>query len=183
MLAGYSPFVGKDSIETYSNIMRGDVRLPRDFDKDARALLRHLLVADVTRRYGCLRGGAADVLQHAVSGVRDTRFNGRCSGGGGILLTFLSSFATFQFFATVDLAALLRCELPPPRAPGRGESCLWTGGGFNLSTFDLVQASNKSKCATTTMCDAPSVTGAGPGLKSAPEVPMTGSDSELFADW
>lgn len=69
MLAGYTPFAGENALETYSNILRGEVSLPRNLGKDARALLRRLLCADVTRRLGCLRGGAADVLQHAVSGV------------------------------------------------------------------------------------------------------------------
>lgn len=67
MLSGYTPFVGDDAIGTYSNIIRGDIHLPRTFDDATRSMLRHLLTADVTKRYGCLKGGAYDVQHHSVS--------------------------------------------------------------------------------------------------------------------
>ena len=32
--------------------------------RDAKSLVKHLLVADVTKRYGCLRAGANDIKNH-----------------------------------------------------------------------------------------------------------------------
>lgn len=32
--------------------------------RDAKSLVKHLLVADVTKRYGCLRNGANDIKNH-----------------------------------------------------------------------------------------------------------------------
>ena len=33
-------------------------------DRDAKSLVKHLLTADVTKRYGCLRNGANDIKNH-----------------------------------------------------------------------------------------------------------------------
>ena len=77
MLTGYTPFAADDALGTCARILRGDVKLPRflldDLNAPARGLLRRLLVADVTRRYGCLRHGAADVQQHDVSWCKGRR--------------------------------------------------------------------------------------------------------------
>lgn len=53
--------------DIYRNILTGRVHLPRHLSEAARSLLRHLLVGDVTRRYGCMRRGMHDVLEHRVS--------------------------------------------------------------------------------------------------------------------
>lgn len=44
--------------------MKGKIKFPRDFDKNAKSLVKHLLVADVTKRYGCLKNGANDIKNH-----------------------------------------------------------------------------------------------------------------------
>ena len=44
--------------------MKGKVKFPRDFDKNAKSLVKHLLVADLTKRYGNLKGGASDIKTH-----------------------------------------------------------------------------------------------------------------------
>jgi hypothetical protein len=51
----------------YQKILKGKVKFPRDFDKylnffnfnfrNAKSLVKHLLVADLTKRYGNLKGG------------------------------------------------------------------------------------------------------------------------------
>ena len=45
--------------------MKGKVKFPRDFDKNAKSLVKHLLVADLTKRYGNLKGGASDIKTHS----------------------------------------------------------------------------------------------------------------------
>ena len=64
MLAGEPPFVDDDPMKIYQLIMRGDIVFPASMDRPARSLIKKLLTADLTRRYGCLAGGANDVLQH-----------------------------------------------------------------------------------------------------------------------
>jgi hypothetical protein len=44
--------------------LKGKVKFPRNFDKDAKSLVKHLLVADLTKRYGNLKGGANDIKTH-----------------------------------------------------------------------------------------------------------------------
>ena len=44
--------------------MKGKDKFPRDFDKNAKSLVKHLLVADLTKRYGNLKGGAEDIKTH-----------------------------------------------------------------------------------------------------------------------
>ena len=64
MLAGIDPFNDEDPMAIYQKILKGKVKFPRDFDKNAKSLVKHLLVADVTKRYGCLKGGVNDIKGH-----------------------------------------------------------------------------------------------------------------------
>ena len=73
MLAGIDPFNDADPMMIYQNIIRGNIRFPRTFDKDGRSLVRHLLVADLSRRYGNLKNGyIISIIRHQkpqVSGL------------------------------------------------------------------------------------------------------------------
>ena len=44
--------------------MKGKIKFPRNFDKDAKSLIKHLLVADLSKRYGNLKNGAEDIKNH-----------------------------------------------------------------------------------------------------------------------
>jgi len=61
MLSGSPPFVDDDPMGIYQKILAGKVSFPRFFDKQARKLIKNLLVADLTKRYGCLKGQADDI--------------------------------------------------------------------------------------------------------------------------
>lgn len=39
------------------SIIRGNLKFPRTFDKDGRSLVKHLLVSDLSKRYGNLKNG------------------------------------------------------------------------------------------------------------------------------
>lgn len=67
-VAGYSPFADHDNDDQMvicKNILRGEVNFPAHV-KDAKLkdLVSKLLVKDIPRRLGCMRGGAADVKAH-----------------------------------------------------------------------------------------------------------------------
>eukprot|EP00357_Protocruzia_adherens_P033838 CAMPEP_0115005132 /NCGR_PEP_ID=MMETSP0216-20121206/19671_1 /TAXON_ID=223996 /ORGANISM="Protocruzia adherens, Strain Boccale" /LENGTH=321 /DNA_ID=CAMNT_0002371363 /DNA_START=341 /DNA_END=1306 /DNA_ORIENTATION=- len=66
MIAGIDPFSDEDPMAIYQKILRGRIRFPRFFDKDAKSLVKHLLVADPSKRYGSVANGqgADDIINH-----------------------------------------------------------------------------------------------------------------------
>ena len=64
MIAGIDPFNADDPMQIYQNILKGKVKFPKDFDSNAKSLVKHLLVADVTQRYGCMKKGVNDIKNH-----------------------------------------------------------------------------------------------------------------------
>lgn len=65
MLAGHPPFYDANPMKLYENILAGVVRYPSYFDAAATDLLGKLLTADLTKRFGNLRNGSRDVMEHA----------------------------------------------------------------------------------------------------------------------
>jgi protein kinase A len=51
--------------------LKGKIKFPRNFDKDAKSLIKHLLVADLSKRYGNLKNGAEDIKNHRWYGEID----------------------------------------------------------------------------------------------------------------
>ena len=66
MLVGIDPFSDDDPMKTYQKIIKGKINFPKDFDKNAKSLIKHLLTADTTKRYGCLKNGVKDILNHRL---------------------------------------------------------------------------------------------------------------------
>lgn len=64
MIAGIDPFNDDDTMGIYQKILKGKIKFPKEFDRDAKSLVKHLLVADVTKRYGCLKSGVSDIKTH-----------------------------------------------------------------------------------------------------------------------
>jgi serine/threonine protein kinase len=64
ILAGQPPFVDSDPMAIYELILEGSVRYPRYFDRQSKNIVRKLLRADLTKRLGCLKGGADDLKRH-----------------------------------------------------------------------------------------------------------------------
>ena len=48
----------------YQKILAGKIYFPKYFDKNAKALVKKLLTADLSKRYGNLKDGADDILKH-----------------------------------------------------------------------------------------------------------------------
>ncbi|CAM6089012.1 unnamed protein product [Calypogeia fissa] len=65
MLAGYPPFYDDDPAQTYKKILAGRVNFPGHFSRSAKDLIRQLLVADLTKRIGCLKDGVKDLKNHS----------------------------------------------------------------------------------------------------------------------
>eukprot|EP00742_Colponemidia_sp_Colp-10_P000759 GILJ01000825.1.p1 GENE.GILJ01000825.1~~GILJ01000825.1.p1 ORF type:complete len:330 (-),score=65.08 GILJ01000825.1:191-1180(-) len=64
MLVGYPPFVDDDPMGIYQKILDGKIVFPRYFDKHAKSLVKKLLTADLTKRYGNLKAGVDDIKRH-----------------------------------------------------------------------------------------------------------------------
>lgn len=52
-------------------ILQGNLTFPRWIDRNAKSLIKKLLVADITKRYGCLKDGAEDIKNHKWFGGFD----------------------------------------------------------------------------------------------------------------
>lgn len=63
MIAGIDPFADDDPLVIYQNILKGRLRFPKDFDADAKSLVKHLLVNDLTKRFGNLKNGTFDAIK------------------------------------------------------------------------------------------------------------------------
>jgi hypothetical protein len=55
MIVGIDPFNDNDPMGIYKNILKGKVMFPFNFNKDAKSLVKHLLVSDLSKRYGNLK--------------------------------------------------------------------------------------------------------------------------------
>jgi protein kinase A len=64
MMAGQPPFIDDDPMGIYQQILAGKIAFPRHLDRQAKSLIKKLLVADLTKRYGCLKSGAMDIKRH-----------------------------------------------------------------------------------------------------------------------
>lgn len=64
MLAGIDPFSDEDPMAIYQKILKGKVKFPRSFDSNGKSLVKHLLVADLTKRFGNMKGGVNDIKSH-----------------------------------------------------------------------------------------------------------------------
>lgn len=64
MIVGIDPFSDDEPMAVYQNILKGKVRFPSSFNKDAKSLVKHLLVAELAKRYGNLKRGVKDITEH-----------------------------------------------------------------------------------------------------------------------
>jgi len=64
MIAGIDPFTDEDPMAIYQKILKGKVKFPKNFDKNGKSLVKHMLVADLSKRYGNLKNGVNDIKNH-----------------------------------------------------------------------------------------------------------------------
>mmetsp|Transcript_18259 Transcript_18259/g.18328 ORF Transcript_18259/g.18328 Transcript_18259/m.18328 type:complete len:331 (+) Transcript_18259:229-1221(+) len=64
IMTGQPPFIDDDPMGIYQQVLAGKIRFPKYFEKNARSLVKKFLVADLTKRYGCMKGGADYVKRH-----------------------------------------------------------------------------------------------------------------------
>jgi protein kinase A len=64
MLVGQCPFMHDDPFEIFKKIIQTKISFPKDFDKGAKSLIRHLTDHDLSKRYGNLKYGVEDIKNH-----------------------------------------------------------------------------------------------------------------------
>ncbi|KAI8337906.1 kinase-like domain-containing protein [Chlamydoabsidia padenii] len=64
MLAGFPPFYDENQFRLYEKIVRCQPTFPDHFSPQAKDLLSHLLTTDLTQRYGNLKRGYMDLVDH-----------------------------------------------------------------------------------------------------------------------
>ena len=64
MIVGIDPFNDDEPMLVYKNIVKGKIKFPPTFDKDAKSLVKHLLTADLGKRYGNQKNGVNDIKGH-----------------------------------------------------------------------------------------------------------------------
>ncbi|OBZ86373.1 cAMP-dependent protein kinase type 1 [Choanephora cucurbitarum] len=65
MLSGVAPFYDDNQFKLYEKIVACNITWPDYFSEDAKDLLQHLLTTDLTTRFGNLKGGCHDAMNHA----------------------------------------------------------------------------------------------------------------------
>ncbi|KAG0182423.1 camp-dependent protein kinase catalytic subunit [Apophysomyces sp. BC1034] len=65
MLAGYPPFYDDSQFKLYEKIVTCKPSFPSTFSATAIDLLKHLLTTDLSSRFGNLKAGCRDVIEHA----------------------------------------------------------------------------------------------------------------------
>jgi len=64
MIVGQPPFCDEEPMGIYQKILAGKVYFPKYFDSNAKSLVKKMLTADLSKRYGNLKEGPQDVLKH-----------------------------------------------------------------------------------------------------------------------
>lgn len=64
IVSGQPPFLDDEPMGIYQQVLAGRVSFPRYFDRSAKNLTKKLLTADLTKRYGCLKNGSRDIMDH-----------------------------------------------------------------------------------------------------------------------
>ena len=64
MLAGIDPFNDNEPMNIYQKILKCKYQFPKNFDKHAKSLVKHILVVDLSKRYGNLKKGVQDIKKH-----------------------------------------------------------------------------------------------------------------------
>ena len=65
MLSGYPPFYDQNPYEVYRKITTGIFEFPAQISINGRKLISGLLQHDISKRLGCMKGGATEITQHA----------------------------------------------------------------------------------------------------------------------
>lgn len=64
LLYGRPPFMHSDTYQLFEMTLHEKLKFPKDFDRNAKSLIKKLTKHDLTERYGNLVGGVNDIKEH-----------------------------------------------------------------------------------------------------------------------
>lgn len=64
MMTGTTPFADNDAMKVYQNILKHDIKIPNSFSRDVADIVKKLLHAQQSKRFGTLKGGLNAVMKH-----------------------------------------------------------------------------------------------------------------------
>lgn len=64
MMIGNPPFMANDPYQIFKMVLNDKIKFTRDFDPDAKCLIKKLCQHDLTKRFGNLVGGVEDIKNH-----------------------------------------------------------------------------------------------------------------------
>lgn len=64
MVAGFPPFLSVDSIKLFNKIIAVNYKMPSSFSGDLKDLIKNMLQADLSKRYGNMKNGVKDIKNH-----------------------------------------------------------------------------------------------------------------------
>ena len=64
LLNGLPPFMHNDTYEIFKLTLREKIPFPAGFSSDAKSIIKHLTEHDLSKRYGNLIKGSADIKEH-----------------------------------------------------------------------------------------------------------------------
>jgi protein kinase A len=64
MMIGRPPFMDKDPYNIFKKVINEKIKFTRDFDPEAKDLIKKLCHHDLSKRLGNLLGGASDIQNH-----------------------------------------------------------------------------------------------------------------------
>jgi protein kinase A len=63
MIVGQPPFCDDEPMGIYQKILAGKISYPKTMEKHAKSLIKGLLEADLSKRFGNLKAGADDIIK------------------------------------------------------------------------------------------------------------------------
>ena len=64
LMTGRCPFMDSDPMKLFTKILENPIPFPKNFDAEAKSLIRHLTNHDLSRRYGNMKKGVKDIKNH-----------------------------------------------------------------------------------------------------------------------
>ena len=64
LLVGCTPFMDIDPMKIYQKINKNKIIFPKTIDKNAKTLIKHLLIVDVNKRLGCTKKGIIELIDN-----------------------------------------------------------------------------------------------------------------------
>lgn len=73
MLVGRPPFMHSDVYEIFKMVLKQKIKFPNGFPSDAKSLVKHLTVHDLSKRFGNLINGCEDIKNHRFFKLLDLK--------------------------------------------------------------------------------------------------------------